>query len=672
METPFALGTAEALRRLAQRRDPEAWTVLVERHGGEIFAVARQILRDEGLAEDATQEALLLVRDHAGQFKPPEAEADTAARGWLLKLACNAALQMLRSRKRAQARDERAGAERGGREPADEAQRDAALAELARLPDEQRQPLMLHYFGGLEYAQVAAQLDVPIGTAKARAHRGLETLRRRLAVLGLFLTFEQLGGLFGGSSAEAAEAAASPSASQQQGWRELLESARKPLSAPPPETGGWTTMQKVSLTAIALLMALGALIVSNRSEGADPNVRTANPGPVAETRGEEPALPPVEKLTAADKGALARAGNAFAMDLFGQFRQQEGNLFFSPYSVSTALGMLHPGARGATAEQIGKVLHAPFGGERLAGAYAALLSEQNTIDGEAKPYVLRVANRIWAQQGLPLEPSYVALTRQYFGAPTDWLDFIQRPEEARAAVNAWIADRTERMIPEMLRPSEVDSGTRLLLVNAIYFKGDWADPFKEKHTEDREFERKAGDRVTVPMMWKHESLGFCENAKVKVLRLPYKGETVAAYFILPVARHGLGAVEAGLNLADFETWRKGLRKQKVNVLLPRLKLRARADLAPPLSVMGMPDAFKLGQADFTGIVADGKLFLNRALHEAVLEMDEVGTRAAAATVFEAKEEEISAEFHADQPYLLLLRDEKSGAILFMGRISDPS
>lgn len=431
-------------------------------------------------------------------------------------------------------------------------------------------------------------------------------------------------------------------------------------------------MQKVSLTAIALLMALGTLIVSNRSEGADPNVRTANPGPVADTRGEEPSLPPVEKLNAADKDALARAGNAFAMDLFGQFRQQEGNLFFSPYSVSTALGMLHPGARGATAEQIGKVLHAPFGGERLAGAYAALLSEQNTIDGEAKPYVLRVANRIWAQQGLPIEPRYVAATRQYFGAPTEWLDFNRQPEEARTAVNAWIAERTERMIPEMLRQGEIDAETRLLLVNAIYFKGDWAKPFEKKHTEDRAFERKAGDRVTVPMMWKHEDVSFCENAKVKVLRLPYKGATVAAYFILPAARHGLGAVEAGLNQADFDAWRKSLRKKKASVLLPRLKLRARADLIPPLGVLGMPDAFKLGRADFTGIVADGKLFLSRALHEAVLEMDEVGTRAAAATLFELKEEEISAEFYADQPYLLLLRDEVSGAILFMGRIADPS
>ncbi|MCZ7649387.1 MAG: sigma-70 family RNA polymerase sigma factor [Planctomycetota bacterium] len=674
VETPSALGTSEALRRLAQGRDAEAWAALLARHGAEIHRVARRILRDEGLAEDASQETLLVLRDYAGRFQPSGKEPDEVARGWVLRIACSTALQMSRSRKRAKARDARGAGARpeppadGPSEHAEEREaREAALDELARLPEDQRMPLVLHYFGGLEYERIGAQLGCTPGAARVRAHRGLENLRRRLALLALIFSLGQLEKLLGGA-AEAAEASWEPSASQQQQWRDLLDSARKPVEPPPLTTGGWTMFQKLSLVSMFCVAALLAL-AATRSDGATPSAAPRPSPPPRETAGEEKALPPLPDLSDADKLALARAGNAFALDLFGKLRARDGNLFFSPYSVNTALGMLYPGARARTAAQIKQTLHAPFEGARFAEACAALLKAQNTAEGGQAPHTLRIANRLWGQQGEPFVPAYLRLTKEYFGAGLEAVDFAAKPEEARRTINAWVAERTEQKIPELLADGAVSEATRLVLTNAIYFKGSWVEPFDPALTRPAAFEPAPGRKLAVPTMHHGEfKYEWLKNETVQVLRLAYRGNGTAAYFVLPAKRHALAEVEQGLKLETLNGWLEGVKPNDIMLAIPKFRIRSRFDMTDALRGMGMSDAFTPG-ADFSGITGN-EMFVNRVVHEAYVDLDEKGTEAAAATAVGMDKGE-PPSFTLDQPFLFLIRDEKSKAILFMGRIADP-
>jgi serpin B len=373
---------------------------------------------------------------------------------------------------------------------------------------------------------------------------------------------------------------------------------------------------------------------------------------------------------------VVEGNNRFALDLYGHLRGQPGNLFFSPNSISTALAMTYAGARGETEAQMARTLH--FGGdpEAVHQDFRGLIEALRPGEGKA-PYRLSVANRLWGQQGYHFLPDFLAITRESYHAELASVDFSGDTEAARDRINRWVAQQTEDKIRDLVPPGVLTPLTRLVLTNAIYFKGDWSRPFAKQATKDEDF-NVSGDKTTrVPMMRKQDDFRLGEGDGLKVLELPYGGGDLAALFVLPDAIDGLSAVEGGLSPETLQRWRASLSRQKVDVFLPRFKLTSTFSLAEALAAMGMPLAFDFNRADFSGISTQEKLYISAVLHKAYVDVNEKGTEAAAATAVAIAARAVQrprppAVFRADHPFLFLIVDNRTQSILFMGRVVNPS
>jgi serpin B len=373
--------------------------------------------------------------------------------------------------------------------------------------------------------------------------------------------------------------------------------------------------------------------------------------------------------------ALVQGNNSFALDLYARLRSQEGNLFCSPYSISTALAMTYAGARGQTAEQMGKVLHFPLDSNRLSPAFAQLIRELNG-HGVARDYQLNVAQSLWGDGGLQVQPNFQSLLQADYGASMRLVNFSHQPEEARRQINRWVEERTNDKIKDLLHAGDIDPRTRMVLVNAIYFKAAWQEPFHKNATQKDAVFHAPGKEVRVAMMHQTERLKYAEDAALQVLELPYKGEKLSMLVLLPRERQGLGEVEQALTAAKLDGWLGKLAARRVQVQLPRFKLEKRFDLGQQLAAMGMPLAFSR-EADFSGISTTEKLFISKVVHQAFVDVNEEGTEAAAATgvgirTLALPPTEPPVTFRADHPFLFLLRDHQTGSILFLGRVTDPS
>ena len=376
-----------------------------------------------------------------------------------------------------------------------------------------------------------------------------------------------------------------------------------------------------------------------------------------------------------DVSSVVRGNTDFALDLYGQLRQEKGNIFFSPYSISAALAMTWTGARGNTEKQMKKVLGFPAGNRGSVAAAFAALEKGLVADPRDAGYELRVANALWAQKGYRFLRSFVDLNRRCFGAGLRVVDFSGHTEAARKTINAWVEDKTNRKIKDLIRRGDLDQLTRLVLTNAIYFKGQWATRFKKKRTRLAPFSlggpRLRIQTVRVPMMSQSAEFGYAERKDLQVLAMPYKGGRLSMVALLP--RGDLSALDKALTPATLKTWLAGLRTQEVNVYLPRFRITWGAtDLVRPLKALGMRDAFTMG-ADFSGMDGTRKLLISKVLHKAFVDVNEEGTEAAAATavVMRLKSAMRPLVFRADHPFLFLIRDNKTGCILFMGRVVDP-
>ena len=377
-----------------------------------------------------------------------------------------------------------------------------------------------------------------------------------------------------------------------------------------------------------------------------------------------------------DVGALVRGNTAFALDLYDQLKTQGGNLFFSPYSISSALAMTTAGARGETAAQMEKVLHfAPGGGE----AHAAFEALQRRLDAvQAQGAVqLAVANSLWPQKDYPFLPDFLELVKARYDAVITPLDFAGDTEGARQTINGWVEEKTREKIRDLIAQGNLDPLTRMVLVNAIYFKGSWASRFDAARTEEADFQVAADSTVKVPMMAQTRKYSYAEMDDGQVLKLPYEGGDLSMLVVLPREKAGLAALEAGLSLERLAEWTSQLAEREVRVLLPKFKLTwGAAELNRNLMALGMTDAFDDKRADFSGM--DGRmgwLYIGLVLHKAFMEVNEEGTEAAAATAVVMKYRSISKpppEFRADHPFLFLIQEEETGAILFLGRVADPS
>jgi len=369
------------------------------------------------------------------------------------------------------------------------------------------------------------------------------------------------------------------------------------------------------------------------------------------------------------------ANNQFAFDLYSEYKSKEGNVFFSPYSISTALAMTYEGARGKTAEEMQLVFYFPDNDNLRRSSFASIYNEINKKD---KWYKLSTANALWAQEDYPFLEEYLATIENFYGGKVTNLDFKRKTEESRQIINEWVEDQTNDKIKDLIPNGVLNEFTRLVLTNAIYFKGTWIKQFDKKDTREEVFRIDPGNTVNVPTMrltGGDAVFDYAENDGLQVLELPYDGEDLSMLIILP--KEDIADVEKSINPEKLSEWKSQLRNQRVDIFIPKFKFEMKSFLADTLTDMDMPTAFS-DQADFSGMTGNKDFKIDAVIHQAFVEVNEEGTEAAAATAVIMGEttsmepEPKIPEFRADHPFLFLIQQKESGNILFIGRVSDPS
>ena len=373
----------------------------------------------------------------------------------------------------------------------------------------------------------------------------------------------------------------------------------------------------------------------------------------------------------------AEANNRFGLQLYRSIQSELGpeeNVFFSPLSIYTALGMTYLGTRGNTAKQMEVTMKLGPLGKEVHHAFKDLNSD---MFGDSHPFhQLKLANRLYGQKGFNFIPDYLAATQDLYGAKLEAVDFVQENEVTRKAINAWVEEQTAGKIRDLL--GELSADSKLILVNAIYFKGKWIEQFETNATRELPFNTSSGV-ITVPMMFQQERFDYYydESLKCKVLVMGYKGGKVNMMIALPDDTDGLGKLESNLSQEVLQSWNTNMRRPKVRVTVPKFKFTKSFSLEDRLKEIGITDLFQDDVADVSGIAKD-KLVVSKVVHKAFLEVNEQGTEAAAATAvmmmlgcaFGMKEEE-PKEFKADHPFIFFIRDQSSGAVIFMGRVMRP-
>jgi serpin B len=360
--------------------------------------------------------------------------------------------------------------------------------------------------------------------------------------------------------------------------------------------------------------------------------------------------------------------NDFAFRLYQAIREDNDNLFFSPYSISTALAMTYAGARGETATQMAEVLGFTLPQETLhptTNAVAQSLENQETL-------TLTVANSLWAQEGYGFLDAFLDTLARNYGAGLNIVDYIDpvAREEARLAINAWVEEETQGRIEDLIIEDMLTDLTRLVLANAIYFKGDWEQPFLSG-TRDDTFVLLDGSEVTVPMMSRRAGTPYAEGEAYQAVALPYTGGRMQMVILLP-APGAFAEFESQLDAAFAGNIVDQMTRSDVKLYMPRYSYDARLELETTLSEMGMPDAFDDTRADFSGMDGTTLLYLSRVAHKAFVAVDEEGTEAAAATGVVAEIESLPLEVQVDRPFIYFIHDTELDLVLFLGRVLDPS
>jgi len=373
-----------------------------------------------------------------------------------------------------------------------------------------------------------------------------------------------------------------------------------------------------------------------------------------------------------DVATVLKGNQLFALDLYAQLRQQKGNLFVSPYSISTAMAMTYVGARGDTAAQIAKVFHFTLSQERLHPAFAALITNQYVNYSSQ----CSTANQLWGQKGNDFLSTFVKTTSDYYRAGLQEVDFAGATEESRRIINTWVAQKTQDKIQDLIPEGIVTSSTKFVLTNAIYFKANWKKPFNKSLTEEKPFNVTATQQVQVPMMHhKGEYFRYAQLDKLQVLELPYVGERLSMVILLPNQVDGLADLESRLTPKNLENWLSSWGKEGYSegfeVWLPKFKMSSEFKLKEVLSNMGMPVAFSKETANFSGINSKQSLALQEVVHKTFVDVNEEGTEAAAATAVIGGLRGLSPSFRATHPFIFLIRDTQSGGILFLGRVVNP-
>jgi serpin B len=365
--------------------------------------------------------------------------------------------------------------------------------------------------------------------------------------------------------------------------------------------------------------------------------------------------------------AVVEGNTAFAVDLYHQLRTAPGNLFLSPYSLSSALAMTYAGARGETERQMARALHFALPQERLHPLFAELQAGLNAAQ-TSNTIQLLVANSLWPAKGLSLQQDFLDRMQKNYQTHLTPLDYGQT-EAARQTINRWVEDQTKQKIKELFQRGVLRPDTVLVLANAVYFKGAWSMPFRPQDTLAMPFHLTAAKKISVAMM--HRTIlecGYYADAKVQILELPYQGERISMVVLLPKQVEGLAELEKGLTAPKLKAWIGELRKGQLEVWLPKFKTTSKFQLNEQLKALGMVDAF--GGADFSGMFGGRGPSISAVVHKAFVEVNEKGTEAAAASGV-SMPSSLPPSFRADHPFLFLIRDRSTGSVLFLGRIMNP-
>lgn len=381
------------------------------------------------------------------------------------------------------------------------------------------------------------------------------------------------------------------------------------------------------------------------------------------------------QINPANVNEVIGANKQFALDLFSLIKNKErGNIFYSPYSITSTLMMAFEGAEGKTAEEIKDVLHFPADVKNLREEYKNVYSDLN----KAKEYKLQTANALWAQTDYPFSDAYISIIKDYYYGYAQNLNFITDPENSRITINKWVEDKTSGKIVNLIQSGSLGPETRLVLTNAIYFKANWTDQFDPDATLKQRFNLNSGSYILAKMMHKTSMYNYSEDNEVQVLELPYTGNELSMIIILP---KNMSYLESNFDSTHFEAWKSSMSFNRVAVSLPRFKYETKYFISEELKKMGMPTAFDPKRADFGGMLSSQSntepLYISSVVHQTFIEVAEYGTEAAAATGItvsgsgppDKKELKI---FNADHPFIFLIQQKTTGNILFVGRLNEPT
>ncbi len=427
---------------------------------------------------------------------------------------------------------------------------------------------------------------------------------------------------------------------------------------------------------ILILISLIAPLVGCGLKGED----SLQPVDVDQVTSQKERTEPVD-VPQEDIHKLTDANLAFALDMYEHVKDEGDNLFYSPFSISIALAMTYAGAHGETAIQMAETLRYVLPPEHLHPTFNALdrilagRGQEEVPDDGGDPFQLNIANSLWGQKDYHFEQDYLDTVAEHYGAGMRLVNFLEQAEEARQTINQWVVEKTQGKIEDLIPRGGVGPATRLVLANAIYFKASWMEQFSEDLTQDGTFHTLEGESVTVPMMSyaSPHTLRYQESDRYQAVELPYVGEKVSMLVLVP----DQGAFEDFENSLDGERLRgiiQGLEPGSVRLTFPKFEFESELSLADVLSEMGMPIAMSAG-ADFSGMTGAKDLFISDVFHKAYVNVNEEGTEAAAATAVVMTESAAPADpvqLMVDRPFLFLIRDQETGAVLFFGRVLNPA
>lgn len=369
------------------------------------------------------------------------------------------------------------------------------------------------------------------------------------------------------------------------------------------------------------------------------------------------------------------AVNRLTFDMYKNLSQSnEGNMMFSPYSVSSALAMTYAGAKEQTAKEMEKVLYYPERNEenKIHNDFSTL---NETFADYEKYFQLSVANSLWAQEDFDFRDEYFKLIKKYYQAALDYLDFKDNPEKARKTINKWVEKATRGKIEDLIPPKGVNELTRLVLTNAIYFKAEWKDQFKEKLTKEDVFYTDNNKKIKTPFMNQKSRMKYIEDESFKAIELSYKGRMVSMVIVLPNKKGNMKAFEKQLNILNYNSKLKEMQYETVQLSMPKFSFSSNYNLTGNLKQLGIKQAFSKN-ANFSLMTGKPNVRIDRVFHKTFIEVNESGTEAAAATAVVMMEKTAAPPsdkkiFKADHPFIFFIKDNKTGSILFAGRVMEP-